>query len=459
MFDVLEVFDSGGPLLEPPEPFSGPPPHSLLTISSPECRSLQQAKNNIDLYYKEGKWDDYKKITNPYEYIFLSWNRRSSRSVAIRQPLSRSYFKMIELWKRLNLDSELEDLVKRDGGLVSAHAAEGPGGFIEACFTCCELHSWDFKAAHAITLRSDAKNIPGWRKAVYFLESHPQVSIHHGADETGNILIKENQDSYVAAVNATHPLGVHLFTADGGFDFSSDYNAQEDSIFPLLLAESLLGIQVLGKGGSLIIKCFDTLEQPTIDLIWLLSRAFRSWGIIKPRTSRAGNAERYIVGRGFLGDCKDIVSILQNYCRIQNFKIPMLKTPTCLAWRDCLSKISSIQMEIEHVEYAVIHETLNLIKTTDYATIRSLVHANVLRSIAWCEEHGENVATAWKSDFEHSVNRESNDLLHILNSTNSVTYSSWNRSTTTSILSFSGFRDGTLTSSAVSNPFMRVKPR
>jgi len=169
MFNVLEVFDSGGPLLEPPEPFSGPPPHSLLTISSPECRSLQQAKNNIDLYYKEGKWDDYKKITNPYEYIFLSWNRRSSRSVAIRQPLSRSYFKMIELWKRLNLDSELEDLVKRDGGLVSAHAAEGPGGFIEACFTCCEFHSWDFKAAHAITLRSDAKNSPGWRKAAYFL--------------------------------------------------------------------------------------------------------------------------------------------------------------------------------------------------------------------------------------------------------------------------------------------------
>ena len=459
MFDVLEVYDSGGPLLEPPEPYCGAPSHSLMAFCSPESRSLQQAKNMIDLYYKEGKWDDYKKITNPYEYIFLSWNRRSSRSVAIRQPLSRSYFKMIELWKRLDFNVELKDLVERDKGLLTAHAAEGPGGFIEACSTMCESQSWDFKAAHAITLRSDAKNIPGWRKAVHFLEANPQVSIHHGADETGNILLKHNQDSYVAAVRAAHPQGVHIFTADGGFDFSNDYNAQEDSVFPLLLSESLLGLQVLSKGGTIIIKCFDTLEQPTIDLIWLLSRAFRTWGLVKPRTSRAGNAERYIIGKGFLGDCADIIMVLQNYQAAGNYKLPILKQPIDPSWRTTLSKISDIQIQIERVEYTVIQETLSLIKSTDYTTVRVLVRANVQRSIEWCKEHNELVTTAWESDFEHSVSRESNDLLHILNSTNNVSYNGWNRSTTSSSLSFSGFRNGTLTSAAASNPFMRLKPR
>jgi 23S rRNA U2552 (ribose-2'-O)-methylase RlmE/FtsJ len=458
MFDVLEVYDSGGPLYGPPEPFSGLPPRSLLTISSPESRSLQQAKNMIDLYYKEGKWDDYKKITNPYEYIFLSWNRRSSRSVAVRQPLSRSYFKMVEIWKRLNLSKELEDLVERDGGLVTAHAAEGPGGFIEACANMCEVEMWEFSAAHAITLRSDAKNIPGWRKATVFLESHPQVRIHVGADETGNILIKANQDAYVGTVRTAHPHGVHLFTADGGFDFSSDYNAQEDSVFPLLLAETILGLRVLGKGGALVIKCFDTLEQPTIDLIWLVSRAFRSWGLVKPRTSRAGNAERYIIGKGFLGDCDDIVACLNAYQSAANYKVPILNAPSSPEWRVALAKISEIQMKIEHVEYAVIQETLNLIKSTDYATIRILVRNNVARSVSWCEEHGEQVALIWKDDLERSVSRESNDLLHILNSTNSVTYGGWNRSTSASTLSFSGFRDGTLTSTAAANPFMRAKP-
>jgi len=459
MFNTIEIYDSGGPLLAPPEPFTGSSRSGLLTsgiIHSPESRSLQQAKNEIDVFYKEGKWDDYKKITNPYEYIFLSWNRRTSRSVAIRQPLSRSYFKMIELWKLLKLDDALEDLVDRDGGLISAHAAEGPGGFIEACSLCAQKNDWTLQAAHAITLRSDAKNIPGWRKAVHFLENNPHVHIHEGADGTGNILIQENQDSFVSLTRREYPNGVHLFTADGGFDFSSDYNAQEDSVFPLLLAESILGLRVLAKGGCLVIKCFDTLEQPTIDLVWLLSRAFRQWGLIKPRTSRAGNAERYIVGKGFLGNIDDILALLTNYQLRSEFKLPIINTPITSDWKHVLGKISEFQMQIEHVEFVVIQETLNLIRSTDQASIKTLVRCNVMRSIEWCKEHDEEVAVSWIEDFDRSVSRESNDLLAILNSTSNVSYNGWNRST--SSVSFSGFRDGTLTAFPAANPFMRIRP-
>lgn len=456
MFEVLEVYGDGGPLMEPPLPHDGVATPAVI-LTSPESRSLQQAKNEIDLFYKEGKWDDYKKITNPYEYIFLSWNRRSSRSVSTRQPLSRSYFKMVELWKRLDLVTELEDLVERDGGLITAHAAEGPGGFIEACSVNSAAQTWDFTSAYAITLRSDAKNIPGWRKAASFLAAHPQIVIHSGADETGNILLKENQDAFVTALRTANPNGAHLFTADGGFDFSNDYNAQEDSVFPLLLAEAIIGLKVLSKGGTLIIKCFDTLEQPTIDLLWLIGRAFRSWGLVKPRTSRAGNAERYIIGKGFLGDCDDILTILTNYQTAAHFKAPIIKAPACPSWRPTLTKISEFQMTIEHMEFNVIQETLNLIKHTEPAAIKLLVRSNVLRSIAWCEEHGEPIAPAWQTDLERCVGRESTDLLHILNSTNTVSYGGWNRSTLSTSLSFSGFRNGTLIASPASNPFMRVK--
>lgn len=459
MYDVLEVYGPGGPLMEPLVPHSGPMTLSPSILTSPESRSLQQAKNEIDLFYKEGKWDDYKKITNPYEYIFLSWNRRSSRSVATRQPLSRSYFKMIELWKRLDLNTELEDLVERDGGLVTAHAAEGPGGFIEACTVAAENQTWDFKAAHAITLRSDARNIPGWRKAASFLVEHPEIAIHNGADETGNILIKENQDAFVSTLRSAHPAGAHLFTADGGFDFSSDYNAQEDSVFPLVLAEAIIGLRVLSRGGALIIKCFDTLEQPTIDLMWLLGRAFRSWGLVKPRTSRAGNAERYIVCKGFLGDCDDIYAALESYQAAGNFKLPIIRTPVHSSWRTTITKIGEFQMAIEHMEFIVIQETLNLIKITEPSVIKLLVRSNVLRSIEWCTEHAESIASSWQTDLDRCVARESQDLLHILNSTNSVCYGGWNRSTTATSLSFSGFRNGTLIPSPASNPFMRVKPK
>jgi hypothetical protein len=462
-YPSLEVWGAGGPPTMHMAPYSGPAvTEKRKVFYTPESRALQQCKNDIDRYYQEGKWDDYKKITNPYEYIFLSWNRRSSRSVATRQPLSRSYFKMIEMWKRLELSTFLHDLIARDGGLVTAHAAEGPGGFIEACAIMSSRNSWTFNAANAITLRSEAKNVPGWRKAGKFLSTYPQVCIHDGHDGTGNILIKENQDAFVTLVREKHPHGVHLFTADGGFDFSNDYNAQEDAVLPLLIAETLLGLRVLSKGGCLVIKCFDTTEQPTLDLIWLISRAFCSWGVIKPRTSRAGNAERYIIGKGYLGESDDIIALLEEHQlhRISNTSIPLVSV-ACDSYKSLVTQLSELQEKIEHIELSIIRDTLDLIKSTEQAVIKCFVRANVHRSIDWCKEHEEEIAPYWMGDFEKHLNKETQDLLHILNPPpqNTITYGTWHtRSTMTSHISFEGFRAGTL--SAVTpehNPFMRLK--
>jgi len=457
-YTVLEVWGTGGPSIEPLQLSKEPyPKHTILY--SPESRTLQSYKNEIDLFYEEGKWDDYKKITNPYEYIFLSWNRRSSRSVTTRQPLSRSYFKMIELWKRLDLDNYLKPT---DSKFTSAHAAEGPGGFIEACTVLTERLKWRYESALAITLRSEAKNVPGWRKASRFLSYYPQIIIHDGADGTGNILIKENQDAYVKTVRDKHADGVHLFTADGGFDFSNDYNAQEDTVFPLFLAEAILGLRVLKKGGVLVIKCFDTFELPTLHLIWLVSRAFCDWGIVKPRTSRAGNAERYLIGKGFLGDIEDILGVLTAYQARGLFTTPILHCIHDESFKAFCRQISHLQEAIEHMEIAVIKDTLDLIKHTERDVIIRLVRANITRSTEWCREHGETISPSWIDDFESNVVSEANELLHILRppaNTISYSYNSWNyRSTTNSHISFEGFRSTTTTLAPLaSNPFMRVK--
>ena len=457
-YTVLEVWGSGGPSTEPlhiaTEPGTGK------VMYTPESRSLQQCKNEIDLFYEEGKWDDYKKITNPYEYIFLSWNRRSSRSVATRQPLSRSYFKMVELWKRLDLSNYFSTLIKKSDGLITAHAAEGPGGFIEACTVLSRANGWAYKSSYAITLRSEARNVPGWRKASRFLATYPQIVIHDGADGTGNILLQVNQDAYVADVRKEHPEGVHFFTADGGFDFSGDYNSQEDTVFPLLLAEAVLGLRVLAKGGCLIIKCFDTLEQPTVDLIWLLGRAFCEWGLVKPRTSRAGNAERYIVGKGFLGDAADIIALLTAYQTNAQFTFPIVKSIGDPGYRSFTVQISRLQEKIEHIEMIVIQETLGLIKSTERDTICRLVRLNVLRSIEWCREHGEDISFSWSSELEKNVMSETTDLIHILHPpTNTISYSynTWNHRSTTSPTHFAGFRSGAISSPIAHNPFARPK--
>lgn len=425
---------------------------------TPESKALFQCKNNIQ---KEDRWDDFKKVTNPYEYIFLSWNRRTSRSVCVRQPLSRSYFKMIELWGVGGVQECLMQLVKQDTHLRTAHAAEGPGGFIEACWKKATDNKWQVEHSFAITLRSDAKNIPGWRKAARFLAERPGIEISDGADGTGNILHIPNQEHYVSHVRTMYPTGVHIYTADGGFDFSSDYNAQEDVVFPLLLAESLLGIQVLSKGGCMFIKCFDTTERPTLDLIWLLSRCFREWALVKPNTSRAGNAERYFVGIGFLDTVDDILTLLKQVQVTEAWNKPLLSWPEAdSSYRSWQEQIFAFQEKVEHQEYVTIQETLHLIHNYDYNQIRILIRDNIHRSITWCETYDEPISAIWFENRERNIGKEAHELLQILapERYTNPSYHSWYirmASTATTSVSFDGFRNTVASNIDKSNPFVR----
>ncbi len=402
-----------------------------------QSKALEQCKNEIQ---KEERWDDYKKITNPYEYVFLSWNRRSSRSVAKRQPLSRSYFKMIEMWKSTGLEEDLRNCVRMDGSLKTAHAAEGPGGFIEACWEKASQSDWTISNTFAITLRSEARNVPGWRKAATFLEERPTIEISDGADGTGNILNEINQDAFVDRVRSICPDGVHIYTADGGFDFSSDYNAQENIIFPLLLAESILAIRVLAKGGCMVLKCFDTTELPTLDLLWCLSLCFREWRIVKPRTSRAGNAERYFIGKGFLGNISDIESLFLSVQRKQTWNVPLLQSHS-ESWIGWKHAVLGLQEQIEIQEYKIIRQTLDLIQSCDFSKIRNLVRENIQRSVAWCHDYDEPISILWLHEQERNILREVHDLLHILQPQSSSQHHSWyNRHISTANISFEGFR-------------------
>lgn len=458
----MEYRANGGPPQAPIEPWTDEwkTTRDRAVFRTPESKALFQCKNNIQ---KEERWDDFKKMTNPYEYIFLSWNRRTSRSVCSRQPLSRSYFKMIELWSVAGIQECLAQLVKHDGHLRTAHAAEGPGGFIEACWKKAADNGWSVANTFAITLRSDAKNIPGWRKAIRFLTERPQIHISEGADGTGNILQEVNQTHFIETVRAAHPTGVHIYTADGGFDFSSDYNAQEDVVFPLLLAETLLGLQILAKGGCLFLKCFDTTERPTLDLLWLLSRCFREWCIVKPHTSRAGNAERYFVGLGFVEGVGDIVDLLKQVQVVKAWNQPLLGWPAVdTNYKEWLSQMLVFQEKVEHLEYETIQTTLDLIHNYDYNRIRTFIRDNIHRSIAWCEKHLEPISSIWFEEREKNIGKEAQELLQILAPERyaNSSYHSWyiRSSTNITALTFEGFRSSTVPPGIPTertNPFTR----
>ena len=84
---------------------------------------LKNIKKEID--NRQTEWDKYKKYTNPYEYIH-TLVPNSKQSICKLKPLSRSFYKMIEIFGLLEINDSLPIDCK------SFHLAEGPGGFIEA---------------------------------------------------------------------------------------------------------------------------------------------------------------------------------------------------------------------------------------------------------------------------------------------------------------------------------------
>ena len=258
-----------------------------ISLSFSLSKYLTNMKEKIHTYGSE--WDHYKKYTNPYEFIHTIVPYKH-KSISKYKPLSRSYFKMIEILNLLKININDD----ADGAISSFHLAEGPGGFIEAL-----LHTRNNKNDRYIgmtIINDNDSNVPGWKKSNNFLLKHKNVFIEKAADGTGNLLNIENfKYCYSKYANS-----MEIITADGGFDFSQDFNKQEINITNLLFSQIAYAIIMQKSGGTFILKIFDSFMQHTVDLLYLLSSFYQKVYIIKPNTSRHANSERYIVCKGFI---------------------------------------------------------------------------------------------------------------------------------------------------------------
>ena len=268
-------------------------------------KELFEKKNEINIYEETHKWELAKKLANPYEMVYTHEEKFPCQNVSLLKPLSRSYFKLIEM---LKVTDFLKELPKEVQHLRSAHVAEGPGGFIQGFIDLVEGDKRKVKRVDAITLRSDKQYIPGWKKASNFLRKYSNIiNISYGSDDTGDIYRSENQTHFVNTV----PQKVHLFTADGGFDFSIDYSLQEKQIFKLLVCSFIIGLQVLTVNGYIIIKLFDTYSESTQTIISLCGSCFKEYTIYKPASSRPCNSERYFIGKKFRGINHEVIDVLK----------------------------------------------------------------------------------------------------------------------------------------------------
>jgi 23S rRNA U2552 (ribose-2'-O)-methylase RlmE/FtsJ len=351
---------------------------------------LQELKLKIEELDNTNEWEFLKRSSNPYELVFSqSQDSRIPPSISSLRPLSRSFFKMIEILGVLDFFKRHKSSIKKNT-IRSSHVCEGPGGFIEALLYLSKKNKFTVENSCAMTLKPNKTNIPGWKRAYHFLRKSPMVHIEYGQDDTGDIMVPANQ---IAFLTKTHGKS-HIFTADGGFDFSEHYGTQEDEVFPLLVSSSIIGLQTMVKGGDFVLKVFDTELKSTQDLLAILAYCFDEWTLYKPALSRPCNAEKYFLGRG----CRfvptwviNLLSELRNACKNKSGHLKSIFQSIPENIENDLSTLKKeyLDQQVAALNYAISHkEEWN----SNPNCIWKLIHEN---SLSWCQHFQMPIKTVY----------------------------------------------------------------
>lgn len=347
--------------------------------------SLQQylfsIKTEIDQY--QDKWDEYKKLTNKYEFInssiFMEKIKHTS-CVCSYKPISRSYFKMIEMLNHFRFEFPSK--------IRSFHLAEGPGGFIEALQN---FRSNSSDLYIGMTLIEEHSDIPKWNKMQQFMKSNKNIRIEYGPYRDGNLYYKHN----LMYLMKTQKNQYDFITADGGFDYSTDFNKQEEVSINLIFCEMIYAIVLQKQGGSFVLKIFDIFHETTTEILYLLSYFYKQVFVYKPNTSREANSEKYIICKDFtIGENYNSIihKLIQNFgdlskqkvCKIFNFELNSY----------FLSKIQEINAIYGQQQVENILNTINSIQDNNCnykEKMTKIKQTNIERCIKWCKKNNQPI--------------------------------------------------------------------
>ena len=344
-------------------------------LSKTTFNYLNNIKKEIEKHQLE--WDNIKKYVNPYEYIHTQIPDCKS-CVSKIKPVSRSYYKLIEMINSLSILNGYENK-----NISTFHLAEGPGGFIEAIsyLRQTNIHTTRDSYYGMTLINEDDSNVPGWKKK--YFDKNASIHLVKGATGNGDLFNPENIQYCYDKYNNS----MDIITGDGGFDFSVDFNKQELLSVKLILAQILYAIIMQKQKGYFIIKFFDIFYKPTCDMIFFLSFFYEKIYIMKPNTSRFANSEKYII-------CKNFRDKTDKQELIHVFKPIIHKIKECSYITQFLdinlpnifvSKIEEINSILGQQQLEYILTTLQLLESnTNSDKLEQLKQNNIQKCTTWC---------------------------------------------------------------------------
>ena len=333
-------------------------------------------KNKIDELENTKIWDRAKKFSNEYELIHLPNKRNKKDSIALYEPLSRSYFKMCEMiydYKLLDYDNKINICC----------LAEGPGGFIECINNIRNKKDYIL----GITLKSSNREVPGWKKTRKFFETNTNVKITYGADGTGDLYNLKNI-LYLQQIFKDNKCS--LITADGGFDFSLDFNNQEKMSYRIIYCEIVCALAIQIEGGNFVCKIFDIHTEFTAKLLYILLNHYREVYICKPKTSRSANSEKYIICKNYKGIShfflRRLMELVDKWDKTTD-KLNFVKMNS-----NFMKQIYSFNELITKKQTENIKQTLEIIDNYDNIELTSgIIENQKVKAVSWCNKYNIDI--------------------------------------------------------------------
>ena len=377
--------------------------HIKIIFNKKTSKTINQPDFNLDIYkiinkyktyidkYKE--WDKYKSYSNLFEIITYNSYCKFQKPLTLYEPISRAYFKFWEILINFNL------INPNNSNYKYAALAEGPGGFVE-CFINYRKKCFQgkFDKIYCMTLlNSDTYNVPDWKKISKFLSrKRNNINILYGEDGTGNLYNIENIKYFIKNSGKNK---MDLVTADGGFDYSNDFDKQEQLSYRLIFCEIVTALALTKKGGHFILKIFDIFTTLTLKFIFLLNNYYEEVIITKPYISRPANSEKYIVCKNFIKPLSDTnlnkyFNIIKNW-NDKTYIIDLFTFEVPLWYKKVISMYNyyNSKKQVENI-LQTLFLINNKISESDKTNI---IIKQTVYSLLWCEKYKQNIN--FKSNF------------------------------------------------------------
>jgi 23S rRNA U2552 (ribose-2'-O)-methylase RlmE/FtsJ len=252
-------------------------------------------------------WDKWSKLVNPYDKIqYLAKNKNT-----------KDYYKFFEIFKYFGI-SEVGSSAHM--GESSLHSAKALAYFMPKI-------NWyaNVEPKQKLTINKSQTD----------LNKMLENDMENSKDDNGYSRLihpDPNSSTIENLKNFRETTGkVNIVIGDCTTDTAHDPNNQEQLVFYLLFAQVVTGLHIQLRNGHMIIKIFDTITRPTCQLIYYLTNFYENVSIIKPRTSRYTNSEKFIVARNFKGilneELKAFDKIMSNWNSDQFFRVMGIDIP------------------------------------------------------------------------------------------------------------------------------------